>query len=359
MSTKLSKDMEELVLTNLGLVHYVIRRNLNVSRKSPYYQELVSIGNLALVEAAINFDSSRNTEFSSCATAFIRNQIFRFWRENKKYSDDISIYKPVAISRKGLELRLIDTIVDFKSDFSEWIIDKENFVHIMNIILNCLEGKEKIAIFYKMGNLKQKEIAKKMNTTQSNVSRTTIQAIKKIKRTIEMKIHYKKVFSTTIENEGYRISFSSKDIRKFNSIFANFSKNVSLVQGLPYFKIKQNGDEIVIQLSVCYESFLLIAKLIWEIENFNMSLTYDKKVIEDYNVIALNGAEKTSRNIQLEKYILSKEDFATSELIAHFPEFPVSTINACVHRFKKKGMISSISRGKYYVNCINFDKEVI
>ena len=67
MSMKLSSDKEHLVLDNQKLVHYLVQK-LGVTPNSSDYEDIVSIGTIGLIKAAITFDPSRKNTFSTYAT---------------------------------------------------------------------------------------------------------------------------------------------------------------------------------------------------------------------------------------------------------------------------------------------------
>ena len=71
-----------------------------------------------------------------------------------------------------------------------------------------------------MGEASQTDIAEKLNISQSYVSIILTKATNQIREIANHPVHYKEVFSMAIIGNEYRISFSSKDIKKFNKIFA-------------------------------------------------------------------------------------------------------------------------------------------
>jgi len=65
----------EFINANLRLVASIARRYINVSKFS--YLDLIQEGNLGLIEAVEKFDYRRDTKFSTYATQWIRQYIFR------------------------------------------------------------------------------------------------------------------------------------------------------------------------------------------------------------------------------------------------------------------------------------------
>ena len=404
---KLSSDKEHLVLDNQRLVHYLVQK-LGVTPNSSDYEDIVSIGTIGLVKAAITFDTSKNITFATYASRCINNEIFMHYRKANKYANDISIDEPIGDDGEGKELTLVDTIADPDSNFVEKIVDKEEFIKVVGTVLNCLEGKHRIALLYLM----------------ADVSRIEAKATQKVQKIENQQVHYKEVFSMGIVGDEYKISFSSKEISKFNKIFATLLQNLTSVEKLPDFKVNCNRERIIIQIPAHPESFAFIAQIIQEIDDFSMSFvsnrtmvqaddtdiqsveTADTNVVNETEVIktvevtsitdtdtecisqkvldtdtivesgkevsgvqiseqiipTLTGTDKVdetnsnstvqkgSQVKQVREYMLSMDSFTVKDLKLHFPNFTATTINNALYLAKSKGLITAISRGKYAVN---------
>lgn len=275
MSMKLSREKEHLVLNNQKLVHYLVQK-MGVTPKSSEYEDIVSIGMLGLVKAAITFDPSKKYAFSSYASRCINNEIFMHYRKANKYAYDISIDEPIGNDGKGNEITLGETIEHSESNFVERIVNKEAFISGMSIILNCLTGRSRLVMLYRIGNVIQQEIAEKFNISRSYVARYESKAQEKIRKIFNAKNNYKEVFSMALVGDEYRISFSSKDISKFNQIFATLLQNLTSTENLPDFRVNCKKERIVIQIPAYPESFSFIAQIIQEIDDFSMAYVSDK-----------------------------------------------------------------------------------
>ena len=98
---------------------------------------------------------------------------------------------------------------------------------------------------------------------------------------------------------------SSKDISKFNKIFATFLQNLTSVEKLPDFRVNCNRDRIIIQIPAHPEAFSFIAEIIQEIDDFSMSFVSNKTKVpandmcikrfetNDTNVVNETGMVKT------------------------------------------------------------------
>ncbi len=266
---KLSSDKEHLVLDNQKLVYYIVQK-LGITPNSSDYEDIISIGTIGLVKAAITFDTSKNIAFSTYASRCIKNEIFMHYRKAKKYANDISINEPIGDNGEGKELTIVDLLADPESDFVKRILDKEDFIRVVEIVLNCLKGKHRIVLLYLMAGVLQKDIGKKLNISQNHVSRIQAKAIQKVQKIENKQVYYKKVFSMRIVEGEYQISFLSKEICKFNKIFATLLRNVTSVEKLPDFKVNCNRERIIIQIPAHPEAFSFIAQIIQEIDDFSM-----------------------------------------------------------------------------------------
>lgn len=284
MSMKLNRETEQLVLNNQKLVYYLVNK-MGINPNSQDYDDIVSIGTMGLIKAAISFDSSKNTTFATYASRCINNEIFMHFRKANKYANDIYIYDVIGDDGKGNVITLGDLIEHPESNFIEKIITDESFIKLISIILNYLEGKKRLVILYKIGDVLQPNIAQKLNISQSYVSRIAQKAIHEIRDVANDNIQFKEVFSMSIVGDEYRISFSSKDITKFNQIFATLLQNLTSTETLPNFRVNCNKERIVIQIPAHPESFAFIAQIIQKIDDFSMSFVSDKIISPEDNAV--------------------------------------------------------------------------
>lgn len=83
MRRGMTEDQEKLVIDNLNLVPFVMRKYYGSSARLLSEDELVSAGNVGLVRAAQAFDPSRGVAFSTLAVPYIRSEIYRYVRANR------------------------------------------------------------------------------------------------------------------------------------------------------------------------------------------------------------------------------------------------------------------------------------
>ena len=285
MSMKLSSEKEHLVLDNQRLVHYLVRK-LGVTPNSSEYVDIVSIGTIGLVKAAITFDSSKKIKFATYASKCINNEIFMHYRKANKYANDISIDKLIGDDREVNKFTLKDTLEDPNSNFVEEIVNQDTFIQLVSIVLNYLESKNRIVMLYRMGNIAQSDIAEKLNISRTYVSKIEKKAIFKIREIFNHQVHYKEVFSMDIIGDTYKITFASKDISNFNKIFATLLQNLTSATTLPDFKVDCNRKRIIVQIPAHPESFSFIAQIIQEIDDFSITFVSNKNTLPTDNTVS-------------------------------------------------------------------------
>ena len=367
MSMKLSDEQQQLVLENRNLVHYIVL-NMGITQKVQDYEDLVSIGTIGLIKAAISFDISKEIKFATYASRCIKNEILMYFRKINRYANDISLEEPIAEDFDGNDLTLSNVIEDPKANFLEEILDKEQVSRILSIIIN-LPTKESIIIFYRMGGLGQKKIADEFNLSQSYISRIETRAINRIRVALNRQKKFDEAFMFEVMEDKYRISFSSNDVKELLSAFL---QKVS-AENLPDFEVSRNNETVIIQLPADSQSFVFIAQIIQDISgSFNMHLASDKKLHTD-NVskktkkskeskknnrtkevgkknIAVKVKTKNSKTSQIRDYMLGLEFFTVKQLKNHFPDCNNNIIRYTLGDAREKGIITKIGYGKYKVN---------
>lgn len=175
----MNEEQQKIVLENLRLVTLVIKK-LNVNYD---FNDLTSIGLIGLCKGAKSFDPSKGYKASTYLTRCIQNEIFYYFRSIRKPTNNaISIDTPIADN-----LTIEDTIAD-DVDIEEDMIKKDQ-LNIVKMAIQSLSEREQVVIVhrYEIGGvekLTQEQLAKKLNTSQANVSRLRSRAIKKIKKYI-------------------------------------------------------------------------------------------------------------------------------------------------------------------------------
>lgn len=370
----LTPEQEQMFLENMPLVYYFAKK-LVIFWNDSDYEDIVSEGNFGLLKAILSFDESKNIKFSTYASRCIKNEIFMYFRKEKKHLSNISLDEPIATDDEGNKLTLADKVPKSTNDFTEQIAkqieEDKMFIEIINIILNLLGPRYRSIILWEIAGMEQKDMALALNISPTYVSKLKRRAKHKIRLYFMNKQQFKEVFSMAKVGDSYQISFSSKDIKQFNKIFATLLNNLTSTEGLPDFSVMCNNERIIVRVPAQLESFSFIAQIINEIDNYSMTyinpikgenLQEVKKDDAKFNEIESDDSEETSKNSKLSastttkrgsatkkirNYILSQESFTFKELKEKFPEVKATTIGYVLHSAKNEGLISNIGRGKY------------
>ena len=386
MDRWLSKEEEELVLNNQGLIRYLVNQ---FKPKPSEFEDMCQIAEIGMIKAAKTFKGSKNVKFATYAATCIKNEIRMFLRKEKKHLNVISLEEPVK-NKFGEDegLTLADTTALTETEFTENIMQNYEFVKFMSIVLNFLKPRDRLIMLYKISGINQISIAKTLKTTQSYISRLERKVSKKVKEYFINEQQYKEVFKLTKMGDEYKITFSSKDVSRFNLIFSTLLSNLTSTENLPDFKLNCNKERIIIQIPAEAQSFSLIAEIIREIDEFSMTYVSNKeielnqKALEDSkksnnidNVISENASPNKLENEmdksyseenktltlstkksygkakEIRDYILSLETFSVRAVKDHFSEtgFTTPDINGVIMKLKKEERIKAITRGIYTV----------
>ncbi len=223
-----NEDSEErlnkLVADNLALVKYIITR-LEVNL--PYgmdREDLVSIGNWGLIEAARNFNPAKNVKFQTYAYIKIRGAILDEVRKNSfggqsivrkqkqlmdvynslqrglgRFPKDEEVAEALGITLEKLEKLLEETsgaylvaLDDFsednenvrildklsvEDDFLENIIENDRLIFLVGLIKKLPKSEQLVLSLYYEQELSLKEISLIMNLTESRISQIHKKAI--------------------------------------------------------------------------------------------------------------------------------------------------------------------------------------
>lgn len=175
-----------LIEHNLRLVAHIIKKYYsNVDEQD----DLISIGTIGLIKAVSTFDYEKGTRFATYGARCIENEILMYFRNKKKYAQDVSFYEPIDSDKDGNALSIMDVLAEEKS-VSEEIENKictENLYKIINSSLNERE-RQIIELRYGLGGRRaftQREIASKLGISRSYVSRIEKKAMETLKNKLK------------------------------------------------------------------------------------------------------------------------------------------------------------------------------
>ena len=173
----------KLIEHNLRLVAHVVKKYYTTADDQ---DDLISIGTIGLIKAVNTFKSDKKIRLATYAARCIENEILMYFRNNKKYSQDVYISDPIDTDKNGNSLTLIDIIAD-EGNIEEEIDTKIKLQNLRIIINTALDERELqiINMRYGLGGQKeqtQREIAKKLGISRSYVSRIESAALDKLRK---------------------------------------------------------------------------------------------------------------------------------------------------------------------------------
>lgn len=161
----LSGDIDTLYLINKRLMYHIANKFSNLRFE---YDDFIGCGDLAFAKALKNFNPNKR----KWATYFSRIMVNEILIMNRKRNKEVSLIllDTVIYEDKDFNALTILDVVQSKEDVAEKVV---NIVTLEEILKSLRDKKSlKLEIFklYLQG-VKQREIAKKLNISQSYVSR--------------------------------------------------------------------------------------------------------------------------------------------------------------------------------------------
>lgn len=174
----------ELIEHNLRLVVYISKKFLTTGH---HIDDLISIGSIGLIKAINSFKLDKNIKLATYASRCIENEILMFLRKSSKQKCEVSIDEPIKKESDGNDLSLSDVIA---GEGSEILLGKieQNIEH--EVLLNCIKNlntREQEIMLLRFGlagedEQTQKDVADKLEISQSYISRLEKKIISKLKK---------------------------------------------------------------------------------------------------------------------------------------------------------------------------------
>ena len=176
-----------LIEHNLRLVVFLAKKYENTTYD---IEDLVSIGSIGLIKGINTYKIDKNIKLATYASRCISNEILMFLRKNKRKRAEVSLEDALNYDAEGNELHLED-ILGTDSDIVTKPIEDEYDKKLLKLELEKLNDRDKeiMCLRYGIGKeeeLTQKEVAKKLNISQSYISRIEKKVIKKLKAIIKI-----------------------------------------------------------------------------------------------------------------------------------------------------------------------------
>lgn len=177
---------EELINRNLRLVVYTAQKFENTGVQT---EDLISIGTIGLIKAVSSYNHEKKIKMATYASRCIENEILMFLRKTTKIKREISLEEPINTDSDGNELTFAD-VLGTDADSVSKNIENQAEKDILKIAIDLLPEREKVIMDMRYGlsqgvEMTQKEVADKLEISQSYISRLEKKILEKLK--IEMR----------------------------------------------------------------------------------------------------------------------------------------------------------------------------
>ena len=176
---------QELIERNLRLVVYTAQKFENTNSN---IEDLISVGTIGLIKAVSSYNKDKNIKIATYASRCIENEILMFLRKANKNKREVSIDEPLSCDKEGNELCVGDVLGTDK-DYVMQNVETQDENQIVHEIIGCLPQREREIVDMRYGfisgkEMTQKEVADKLNISQSYISRIEKKILLKLKKEI-------------------------------------------------------------------------------------------------------------------------------------------------------------------------------
>ena len=180
-----------LVERNLRLVVFIARRFENTGVN---IEDLISIGTIGLIKGINTYRRDRNIKLATYASRCIENEILMYIRKIAHQKNEISLDEPINMDYDGNELLLSD-ILGTDEDVILRPMEDDVDLQLLRQAVSQLPRREREIVELRFGlnnkkELTQKEIAEKMQISQSYISRLEKRIMLKLRKEILRQTSY-------------------------------------------------------------------------------------------------------------------------------------------------------------------------
>ena len=173
---------EELISRNLRLVVYTAQKFENTGVST---EDLISIGTIGLIKAVSSYNHEKNIKMATYASRCIENEILMFLRKSTKTKKEISLEEPINTDSDGNELTFAD-VLGTDPDLVSKNSENQAEMDILKIAIDLLPERERVIMDMRYGlsrgvEMTQKEVADKLEISQSYISRLEKKILEKLK----------------------------------------------------------------------------------------------------------------------------------------------------------------------------------
>lgn len=176
---------EQLIEKNLRLVVYTAQKFENTGVN---LEDLISVGTIGLIKAVGSFKGDKNIKIATYASRCIENEILMYLRKTSKIKREVSLDEPLNTDSEGNELSIAD-VLGTDIDYISKDIEQEDENNVVREVLEELPAREREIVDMRYGfttgkEMTQKEVADKLNISQSYISRIEKKILGRLKKEI-------------------------------------------------------------------------------------------------------------------------------------------------------------------------------
>ena len=176
------ESRNKLIEHNLRLVVFLSKKYDNTMYD---LEDLVSIGTIGLIKAIKTYKLDKKIKLATYASRCIDNEILMFLRKNKKRMSEVSFEDSINFDSEGNELKIEDVFGTEEDIVEKSIENKDNRI-LLEEEIRKLNKRDKEIIEERYGlfgkkELTQKELASKLDISQSYISRIETKVINRLK----------------------------------------------------------------------------------------------------------------------------------------------------------------------------------
>lgn len=127
---------------------------------------------------------------------------------------------------------------------------------------DSLTCREKRLVFYKLGGMQQIEIGKRLNFSQSYISRCLKNAFNKIRNSINQDLRYERIIKVQVTVMEYRIIIMLNDKKTCKLIHKILMEHMRYTEQIPDYTVKYNGSHVTISMANEIESLIIFADIL-------------------------------------------------------------------------------------------------
>ena len=174
-----------LIERNLRLVVFISRR---VENTGIHIEDLISIGTIGLIKGVNTYRRDRNIKLATYASRCIENEILMYIRKISNQKNEVSLDEPINMDYDGNELLLSD-ILGTDEDMILRPMEDDVDLFLLRQAVSQLPQREREIVEMRFGlngkkELTQKEVAERMEISQSYISRLEKRIMLKLRKEI-------------------------------------------------------------------------------------------------------------------------------------------------------------------------------